>query len=222
MTSPKSTRHSRGPRTGPAASRPGAGWYHQGGADSPSRGQERLARQALPSGHGRSRDRRTRRGSNLTIRGPLPGTAPAIPPLATAGPGGTPPVPAPVYSVGEEVATRKAYGDALQRSAVITRGLSPSTARSAIPLTRTNSPGRILSATSRCSSPNSRWSAAAVGLSVRKYVPFASTLRHSSPVPTISSGWPPSPRRISAWPARTRASRSALTGHPRWHWKTWR
>ena len=51
---------------------------------------------------------------NLTVRGPRPDQAPHTP-LAT--PPGTPTLPdppaAPKYSVGEKVATRKAYGDAL-------------------------------------------------------------------------------------------------------------
>ena len=43
----------------------------------------------------------------------------------------------------------------------------------------------------------------------------------SSPGPTTSSGWRPSPGPTSAWSARTPAWRSAPTARPRWRWRTW-
>ena len=113
---------------------------------------------------------------NLTIRGPLPGTAPAIPPLATAGPGAaTPPVPAPVYSVGEEVATRKAYGDALaalggDHPRIVALDGEVSNSTHADEFARAY-PERYF----EMFIAEQQMVAAAVGLSVRKYVPFAST-----------------------------------------------
>ena len=62
--------------------------------------------------------------------------------------------------------------------------------------------------------------AAAVGMQVRHWVPFASTFSPpSSPAPMTSSGWRRSPAPTSASSAPTPAYRSARTAHRRWRWK---
>jgi transketolase len=89
---------------------------------------------------------------NLVLRGPRPVPVPAMDPTAA---------PARVvatlsrYVVGDKVATRKAYGDALVASAPPTPGSSPWTPRLGTRPTPTSSRGPTPAGTSRCSSPNS-------------------------------------------------------------------
>jgi transketolase len=117
---------------------------------------------------------------NLLVRGPLPadaapGPAPAMPSAAVQAHGDAPPPPAPEYSLGEKVATRKAYGDALaalgaDRPEVVALDGEVSNSTYANEFARAY-PGRFF----EMFIAEQQMVAAAVGLSVRHYVPFAST-----------------------------------------------
>jgi transketolase len=109
---------------------------------------------------------------SLLVRGPLPdapsGTAPAPPPA-----GGTSSMP--VYSPGEKVATRKAYGDALKalgadhpRVVALDGEVSNSTYADEFAHAYPDRYFEMFIA-------EQQMVAAAVGLGVRRYVPFAST-----------------------------------------------
>jgi transketolase len=109
---------------------------------------------------------------SLLVRGPLPdapaGTAPAPP-----APGGTSSMPA--YSLGEKVATRKAYGDALKalgadhpRVVALDGEVSNSTHADEFAHAYPDRYFEMFIA-------EQQMVAAAVGLGVRRYVPFAST-----------------------------------------------
>ena len=110
------------------------------------------------------------------LRTPAPGPALAMPAEATSATAPAAPPAAPEYSLGREgrhpQGVRRRAGRARRRAGPRSWR---STARSATPPTPTSSPGPTPGASSRCSSPSSRWSAAAVGLSARHYIPFAST-----------------------------------------------
>ncbi|GAB2855470.1 transketolase [Actinoallomurus bryophytorum] len=105
---------------------------------------------------------------DLLVRGPLPGAAsvPVARPVSTA---------APVYSVGDKVATRKAYGDALvalgdrdPRVVALDGEVSNSTYAAEFAEAH---PGRFF----EMFIAEQQLVAAAVGLGVRHYIPFAST-----------------------------------------------
>ena len=83
------------------------------------RGQPGLARQALPRRHGRPRDRRARRHPQPGASRPAPHSVPTTD--ATAAPV-TADAALPRYALGDKVATRKAYGDALVALGAPTRG----------------------------------------------------------------------------------------------------
>jgi transketolase len=118
----------------------------------------------------------------LVVRGPLPldatpGTAPPMPAQAvqTHGAPDTPPPGPPKYTLGEAIATRKAYGDALaalgtDRSEVVALDGEVSNSTYANEFARAF-PGRYF----EMFIAEQQMIAAAVGLSVRHYVPFAST-----------------------------------------------
>ena len=157
---------------------------------------------------------------HLTIRGPRPSPAPE-PPAAAATGGAGAAGPTATYSIGDQVATRKAYGDALvdlgaENPRVVALDGEVSNSTHADEFAKAY-PGRYF----EMFIAEQQLVAAAVGLSVRHYVPFASTFAASSPVPTTSSGWRPSRRRTSGSRAPTRVRRSAPTARPRWRWKTW-
>ena len=121
-----------------------------------------------------------------------------------------------------QVATRKAYGDALaalgarrgRRGRPRRRGreLDPRRALRARPTP---------TATSRCTSPSSRWwpppSACRCAAGSRSPRPSP----RSSAAPTTSCAWRPSAGRTSACAARTPACPSARTGRRRWRSRTW-
>ena len=112
---------------------------------------------------------------HLTVRGPRPGP-PAHPPVAAQAPGiPQAAVPAARYSVGDQVATRKAYGDALAalgashpRVVALDGEVSNSTHADEFAHAF---PARYF----EMFIAEQQMVAAAVGLSVRHYVPFAST-----------------------------------------------
>ncbi len=116
---------------------------------------------------------------NLVVRGPLPadaapGPAPAMPSEAVQAGDGAPP-PAPEYPLGEKVATRKAYGDALaalgaDRPDVVALDGEVSNSTYANEFARAY-PGRYF----EMFIAEQQMVAAAVGLGARHYVPFAST-----------------------------------------------
>jgi transketolase len=119
---------------------------------------------------------------DLVARGPLPpemapGPAPAMPRAADQA-HGQPAAPAPAapkYSLGEEVATRKAYGDALAalgaaRPRVVALDGEVSNSTYAQEFARAY-PGRYF----EMFIAEQQMIAAAVGLSVQHYIPFAST-----------------------------------------------
>jgi transketolase len=119
---------------------------------------------------------------DLVVRGPLPastapGPEPAMPPAADQAHGNpeTPAPAAPKYSLGEKVATRKAYGDALvavgaDRPRVVALDGEVSNSTYAMEFAKAY-PGRYF----EMFIAEQQMVAAAVGLSVRHYVPFAST-----------------------------------------------
>jgi transketolase len=108
--------------------------------------------------------------SNLLIRGPLPELAGA---LVTAA--ASPDAPAPTYSVGDEVATRKAYGDALAwlgavEPKVVALDGEVSNSTHADQFAKAY-PDRYF----EMFIAEQQLVASTVGLSVRRYIPFAST-----------------------------------------------
>ncbi len=126
------------------------------------------------------------------------------------------PLELPRYELGSEVATRKAYGDALAalgeaRGDVVALDGEVSNSTFAEIFARSSR-----TASSRCSSPSSSWSrrrsgcrCAAGGRSPRRS-------RRSSRARTTSSAWRRSAARRTRCAARTPASRSARTGRRRW------
>ena len=119
---------------------------------------------------------------HLLVRGPLPadaspGPAPAMPSAADQAHGApqTPAPQAPAYSVGDKVATRKAYGEALaglgtDRPDVVALDGEVSNSTHADEFAKAY-PGRYF----EMFIAEQQMVAAAVGLSARHYVPFAST-----------------------------------------------
>ena len=107
---------------------------------------------------------------DLRVRGPLPEPAKAVAPESVASP-----VPMPTYTVGEPVATRKAYGDALTalggtHPRVVGLDGEVSNSTFADEFARAY-PDRYF----EMFIAEQQMVAAAVGLSVRHYIPFAST-----------------------------------------------
>jgi transketolase len=130
---------------------------------------------------------------SLLVRGPLPAVTgpeaerdglrtalaaePAMPPAADQAHGNpvTPPPAAPEYSLGEKIATRKAYGDALvalgaDRPRVVALDGEVSNSTYAMEFAKAY-PGRFF----EMFIAEQQMVAAAVGLSARHYIPFAST-----------------------------------------------
>jgi transketolase len=130
---------------------------------------------------------------DLIVRGPLPvgtrpepepdgpgtglGAEPSMPAAADQAHGNpeTPTAGAPVYALGEEVATRKAYGDALvalgaDRPGVVALDGEVSNSTYAMEFAKAF-PGRFF----EMFIAEQQMVAAAVGLSARQYIPFAST-----------------------------------------------
>jgi transketolase len=119
---------------------------------------------------------------DLIVRGPrpvvtAPGDEPAMPAAADQAHGNpeTPAPAAPKYSVGEKVATRKAYGDALvavgaDQPRVVALDGEVSNSTYAMEFAKAY-PGRYF----EMFIAEQQMVAAAVGLSVRHYIPFAST-----------------------------------------------
>jgi transketolase len=115
---------------------------------------------------------------HLTVRGPLPSPAPhpaTLQPQAGAPGGAGTAGPAATYSIGDRVATRKAYGDALvtlgaANPRVVALDGEVSNSTHADEFARAY-PGRYF----EMFIAEQQLVAAAVGLSVRHYVPFAST-----------------------------------------------
>ena len=113
---------------------------------------------------------------NLTVRGPRPDQAPPSPLATTPGTPTLPDPPAPPkYSVGEKVATRKAYGDALAalgaenpRVVALDGEVSNSTHADEFAEAYPERYFEMFIA-------EQQMVGAAVGLSVRHYIPFAST-----------------------------------------------
>ncbi len=113
---------------------------------------------------------------SLTVRGPLPDPAQPSPPATTPGTPTLPDPPAPpAYPVGQKVATRKAYGDALAalgadhpRVVALDGEVSNSTHADEFAEAYPERYFEMFIA-------EQQMIGAAVGLSVRHYVPFAST-----------------------------------------------
>ena len=127
----------------------------------------------------------------------------------------------PRYELGDEVATRKAYGDALAAlgaargdvvaldgEVVATRLRGDLRQRASGPLLR-DVHRRAAADRRRGRSAGARLEAVRIDL---RGVPLAAR--------TTSSGWPRSAARTSGSPARTRACRSARTGRRRWRSRT--
>jgi len=112
---------------------------------------------------------------DLVVRGPRPDPGAAVaPPAPATGPDGGPPA-APEYALGDKVATRKAYGDALvalggERPEVVALDGEVSNSTHADEFAKAF-PGRYF----EMFIAEQQMVAAAVGLGVRHYVPFAST-----------------------------------------------
>jgi transketolase len=111
---------------------------------------------------------------HLTVRGPLPEPGTPTPPTPPSAPGGGQATP-PAYSVGDKVATRKAYGDALvalgaANPRVVALDGEVSNSTYAYEFAQAY-PDRFF----EMYIAEQQMVAAAVGLSVRHYVPFAST-----------------------------------------------
>jgi transketolase len=112
---------------------------------------------------------------DLVVRGPRPDPAAAVAPPAPASTPNGAPAAAPEYALGDKVATRKAYGDALvalgaDRPEVVALDGEVSNSTHADEFAKAY-PGRYF----EMFIAEQQMVAAAVGLSVRHYVPFAST-----------------------------------------------
>jgi transketolase len=112
---------------------------------------------------------------DLVVRGPRPDPAAAVTPPAPAATADGAPAAAPEYALGDKVATRKAYGDALLalgavRPEVVALDGEVSNSTHADEFAHAY-PGRYF----EMFIAEQQMVAAAVGLSVRHYVPFAST-----------------------------------------------
>ena len=112
---------------------------------------------------------------HLTIRGPRSSPAPEPPAAAAATGGAGAAEPAAMYSIGDQVATRKAYGDALvdlggENPRVVALDGEVSNSTHADEFAKAY-PGRYF----EMFIAEQQLVAAAVGLSARHYVPFAST-----------------------------------------------
>jgi transketolase len=112
---------------------------------------------------------------DLVVRGPRPDPAAAVAPPAPAATADGSPAAAPEYALGDKVATRKAYGDALLalgavRPEVVALDGEVSNSTHADEFAHAY-PGRYF----EMFIAEQQLVAAAVGLSVRHYVPFAST-----------------------------------------------
>jgi transketolase len=112
---------------------------------------------------------------DLVVRGPRPDPAAAVAPPAPAATADGAPAAAPEYALGDKVATRKAYGDALLalgavRPEVVALDGEVSNSTHADEFAHAY-PGRYF----EMFIAEQQLVAAAVGLSVRHYVPFAST-----------------------------------------------
>ena len=154
-----------------------------------------------------------------TEPGPVPDKPSTLPPPdAQPGRAG----PRPQYTVGEKVATRKAYGDALvalgardDRVVALDGEVSNSTFADEFEHAFPDRYFEMFIA-------EQQMVAAATGLAVRGYRAFASTFAafFTRAYDFIRMG------AISGstcgWRARTRAWRSAPTGRPRWRSRTWR
>jgi transketolase len=106
---------------------------------------------------------------NIVLRGPVPA------PLATASPSGDGPLTLPTYAIGDKVATRKAYGDALvalgahyRRVVALDGEVSNSTYADEFAKAYPDRYFEMYIA-------EQQLVAASVGLGVRHYIPFAST-----------------------------------------------
>jgi len=115
----------------------------------------------------------------------------------------------PAYEVGTTEATRRAYGEALaavgtaRREVVALDGEVSNSTFSEI--FREAHPDRYF----EMFIAEQQMVAAAIGLQVRGWRPFAST------------GWEPSAEPTSRWSGPTRVSASGRTGRPRWPSRTW-
>ena len=134
-------------------------------------------------------------------------------------PGGT--LELPRYELGDggrdaEGVRRRARRRSARRAATSSR----STARSRTPRSPRSSVTRSRSATSRCTSPSSRWSRLRSGCRCSAGGPSPRPSPRSSRAPTTSSACRRSAARATACAARTPASRSARTGRRRWRSRT--
>jgi len=155
---------------------------------------------------------------NLVVRGPRPTDDIKATPTTTSAVG---PSSLPTFAVGEKVATRKAYGDALlalggrdARVVALDGEVNNSTYADEFAKAYPSRYFEMFIA-------EQQLVAAAVGLSVRHYTPFASTFAafFTRAYDFIRMA---SPRRTSGSSGRTLAWRSVPTGRARWPWKTWR
>ncbi len=128
----------------------------------------------------------------------------------------------PRYEVGSEVATRKAYGEALAavgsangKVVAVDGEVSNSTFAE---IFKAAHPDRFF----EMYIAEQQMAAAAVGLQARGYrVVSPRPLRRSTRVRTTSSAWRRSRGRHSVSPGRTPGSRSARTARRRWRSRTW-
>jgi transketolase len=148
---------------------------------------------------------------HLTVQGPRPeGGSPRTRPSGE--------VALPRYELGAKVATRKAFGESLAavgaRSDVVALDGEVDNSTHAEDFGKAY-PERYF----EMFIAEQQLIAAAVGMSVRGYVPFAATFAAFSPGPTTSSGCRPSPRRTSGCAAPMQESKSAQTARRRWPWR---
>ena len=144
--------------------------HHQGQGLQGDREQGRLARQGAASGSRREGDRRAGRRFATCASTCGPPTAPS----SASASGTDKPVTLPTYAIGDKVATRKAYGDTLQalgaRHDVVALDGEVSNSTHADEF-KAAYPDRFF----EMFIAEQQMVASAVGLSVRGYIPFAST-----------------------------------------------
>ena len=214
---PRRRRDRRGLRRGDRHHRQADGDHRPDEEGQGRRGRRGPARQARQAAR---RSRRGDRGARRRARPDASRSRDARAPAsrtAFAAAGGE----LPTWEVGEQEATRKAYGEALtalggdarRRRRPRRRGLELDALR-ALPR---GAPGPLLRDVHRRAA-DGRGGRRHAGARLGARSPRRS--RRSSRAPTTSSAWRRSRGRTSASPARTPASRSARTGRRRWRSRT--
>ena len=208
---------------GPADDDPGA--HDQGQRRLVRRRQGRLARQGVQEGRrARSRARRAREAVRAGGRQRRRTSPAQIPKPASRRAARTPPKPLapPAYKLGDQVATREAYGTALAKLGDADRARRRARRRreelDVQRQVREGAPDRFY----ENFIAEQVMVGAAMGLAARGAIPFPSTFACFLTRAADFIRMAAISNSTSSWPARTPACRSAKTGRRRWRSRIWR